>query len=251
MDVRSIPAEKLTGFAGGIGQEVKLLLTAWQWVAWGSMGSRPGDSRLVVMVPDFLHYARLISTGRAKEIPQLPGSYVAVMKAGVRCVPTGMRNLGGIARGDFWAGAEALLAYDMGLLAGFSGEVVLHSNVADFAWVFEREEFLRRFKQTCGTRMLPGVACQQLEKGLSACARWNFTPHRIIYSSGFDLQPLDEMRDRAERLSFVECKWTADRTQWPMELLAECNLLHAGDAEEQGYLVSWQAALQIVKQVQR
>jgi hypothetical protein len=130
------------------------LLNAWQVARWGRMG--PPDDWLVhaaVTVPDFLTYARLLSTGQAGQLAGLPGSLLAVAQAGLSAAPAVMAHPLKAVRKDFWVVAEVLLRYDLALLPGWHrGPVLLHAQVADMAFTLDREGFLRRALRLLATR---------------------------------------------------------------------------------------------------
>jgi len=174
----------------------------------------------MLVVPDFLYYARLASTGQPRQILEMPRSIQRVIKSGIACIPTGVRSFPGLATGQFWAAAEALLAYDLGLLErGFQGEVVLHNNLTDFLWLFERRSFIERF--VAKSRQIKwGVATQQLSLGLSCCERWGMIPSHIIYATGHN-RTEQFILETARSQSFVHTRFLVDLTQWPVDLLAK------------------------------
>ncbi len=223
---------------------VLFLISAWQWSAWRSRGQKKDVSaRMLVMVPDFLYYARLVSTGQAKEIPRLPASIPRLIITGLSCVPTGLARLPGLARGRFWDAAEAMLAYDLGLLeSSFSGEVILHYNLSDFALSFERSSFLSAFKNKTKTRAGWGFATQQIPTALSSCARWDLCPMRMMYTTGYS-RPESMLIEMASKHQFSKTKWTIDMTQWPHQLLGELELHDIHRATDNEWLVTYEAGL--------
>jgi len=221
VDIRNEPVDLLPKLFAKFPESVNVLMTSWQWSAWNARGNHLPDSRRVmVVVPDFLYYARLASTGQPRQILEMPKSIRRVIKTGIACIPTGVRIFPGLATGQFWAAAEALLAYDLGLLErGFQGEVVLHNNLTDFMWLFERRDFLQRFTAKSGQKRW-GVATQQLPLGLSSCERWGNIPSHIIYATSHGRSE-QEILEIASSNSFGSTRWIVDLTQWPTDLIVE------------------------------
>ena len=217
VDIRELSPAEMTGIAGCMPADYKFVLTAWQWSCWKRMGKCDSDNRLVVVVPDFLYYARLASTGQAAKIARLPASLLDIVWSGVASAPSLLKQMPSLAKGEFWAGAFALLAYDLGLLKGFRGEVILHSNLSDFLWLFDRWDFLERYAKLASAKR-PGIATQQLAMGLSCCSRWKILPERFIYpksADGKETALIDFARDH----EFGKCVFTADVTLWPAEVV--------------------------------
>lgn len=244
IDLRDTKIADLDNAVSLFPNHVQFLITAWQWSAWRSRGQKfDMSARTLVMVPDFLYYARLISGGQAKEIPQLPGSIIQLLKSGLSCIPTGVARLPGLARGQFWAAAEAMLAYDLGLLErSFSGEVILHYNLSDFAWAFERQSFLAAFKSKAKSRSGWGIATQQISTALSSCARWGLHPTRIMYTTGYS-RPEALLVETARSHQFNTTSWTVDMTQWPQQLLSETEFHDIHRPADNEWLVTLQAGL--------
>lgn len=176
-DVRSSPVEQVQTVLAEMGGRSNsgLALTAWQMAALKPEEWQPLAGRLVVTAPDFLNYARLLNTGQAAALAQLPGavsrSLMAGGAAGVRMLPALPR----LARMNFWAIAQTLLNYDLSLLPSqYEGPVLLHGHLADFAFAFEQETFVRGFIKKTGTR--GGIHTQQLPAALSCLARWDVKP---------------------------------------------------------------------------
>jgi hypothetical protein len=164
-------SERLLGLTNNEGA----YLCAWQLSAlpaatWLSLG---GD-RLVVTVPDFLNYARLLNTGQARTLMNLPGSAAKSMVAGMAAGIPSMPKLLRLAKMDFWAIAGVLLRYDLQLLPrDFAGSVCLHSHLTDFACAFEREDFIRMFYKLAGRSGPAGFHTQQLAATASCLTRWS------------------------------------------------------------------------------
>ncbi len=247
IDLRNVDIADLDNTVSMFPDHVVFLITAWQWSAWRARGrTMEISARLLVMVPDFLYYARLVSTGQAKEIPRLPASLPRLVKTGLSCVPTGFARLPGLARGHFWAAAEAMLAYDLGLLERkFAGEVILHYNLSDFAWSFERQSFLSAFKDKTKGREGWGIATQQITTALSSCARWGLQPSRIMYTTGYS-RPETMLVETARNHRFNLTSWTVDLTQWPKELLSQTELYDIHRENDNEWLVTYEAGLLLI-----
>ncbi len=248
LDLRELPVERFDAAVARAGEHAGFLMTAWQWTAWNHDGHAAGYApRMLIMVPDFLNYARLGSTGQAKEIIRLPGSLPKVLKSALSNVVTNSRNIPGLATGDFWSAAETLTAYDMGLLPrNFAGEVILQYNLADFTWLFDRQQYMKSFSKLAANAAGWGVATQQVGKALSACARWNHSPARLMYTSGAQRREADLVA-HARRERFTDTRFTLDLTQWPKELV--CGE-YAGELKRQydnEWLLSYDAGISLLK----
>lgn len=191
------------------------LMNSWQYVACRGLRSRlQSASQIIIMVPDFLYYARLANTGRPAEILKLPGSFSALMRSGIRSVPTGFAQLKGLATGRFWSAARALTSYDIGLLpVRYDGEVILHQNLADFSCFFDQQSFLEYYFQRVPKRLIRGVSTQQADKALSACARANASPDRLLQLAGSRIVEPSPLH----REAFPQTTWTYDVTLWPID----------------------------------
>lgn len=247
LDLRDIPVRDLDVAVAEAGAYPGFLMTAWQWTAWNRGDDRSSlSNRMVIVVPDFLYYARLGSTGQAKEIVRLPGSLFKVVQSAIKNTVTNTRNLPGLATGDFWTAAETLLAFDMGLLPGnFAGEVLLQYNLADFTWLFDRQPFLKKFSNLAVANW--GVATQQPAKALSACARWNVTPGRMVFTSGTG-RPESDLISIAKGERFGGTRFTLDLTQWPTEMLCSDGAGELRRDHDDEWLVSFEAGIQLLKQ---
>src|SRR5690606_34231101 len=102
LDMRDFAVAELDDAVAKAGNFPGFLLTAWQWAAWSGGGNAAQFAdRVLIVVPDFLYYARLGSTGQAKEIIKLPGSLGKVAWSGLSNAATNLKNLPGLAKGDF------------------------------------------------------------------------------------------------------------------------------------------------------
>lgn len=196
------------------------MLTAWQ-------ASRlpHTDSSSCVVLPDFLNYARLLNTGQAAAMLKLSGSLPKAFGAGFKSSPALMANPLRTAGMDFWVIAETLLRYDLALLPkGFTGEVLLHSYLADFAFVFERRQFLARFQQlTKGFRA--GVQTQQLPLALTCLERWGVAPALCAFLFSPCAKELNEVLAAAHNSPFYAgCSFVADLSSLPKDLQTEATL---------------------------
>lgn len=218
IDLREVPQGKLLE-ALAAGEQRPVLITAWQWTELRKH-SVSSSRNIMVVVPDFLAYARQISTGQPAQIARMPQSIADVGLSALSCVPTGIKKLSHLVKGDFWAGAEALLSYDLGLLRGFSGTTLLHSNLTDFALLFNRRDFLQNFARRASKRGEWGLVTQQVPSLLSACARWQLFPDCLIYPVGFSRSEADLVSTAREQ-TFTNCRATIDLTQWPADLIMD------------------------------
>ncbi|MGI8908283.1 MAG: hypothetical protein ACR2IE_17555 [Candidatus Sumerlaeaceae bacterium] len=154
-------------------------VTAWQIAIMDRQAWSARQDQLIVTVPDFLNYARLLNTGQAVSMARLAGltrSAVAATQAGIGSIG----KLPCLAKMDFWSVAEVLLRYDLALLPKqFQGTLCLHSHLTDFACVFERADFLRTFFNLGTTRA--GIHTQQLPSSLTCISRWQLRPSRISF----------------------------------------------------------------------
>ncbi|MCC7440475.1 MAG: hypothetical protein IT285_02515 [Bdellovibrionales bacterium] len=117
------------------------LLSAYQ-TQWLDLDVAEARQYLAV-VPDFVQYARLLSSGRFQEFLDLGGarfdSMRALVMAGLRSAPSAL----GLARLEFWAVARLLLLHDLSMLSGwFKGRAVLHPYLTDLAVAAGAHEFL-------------------------------------------------------------------------------------------------------------
>lgn len=248
VDLRDQPVDELDAAVAEFPETVMFLITAWQWSSWNPANQFKLSSRMMVMVPDFLYYARLVSTGQANEIARLPGSVKNLILSGLACVPMGFKELPRLARGEFWAGAEALLTYDLGLLnQRFQGDVVLHFNLADFAWLFENQRFINLYKKKAQRRPAWGIATQQISKALSCCARWNAIPDRLIYTPGYS-RPESLLIETAISHQFHSTSWILDLTQWPKELITGVEIHDMQREYDNEWLLSFTTAIDVNNQ---
>lgn len=155
------------------------MLTAWQYSALPATAlEKPEDA--VVVIPDFLTYARMLNTGQAATMLKLSGSLARAAGAGILASPAVMTNPLRTAKMDFWVIAESLLRYDLALVGKrFPGTILLHSYLADFAFTFNKRDFVSRFFKLAGTRA--GIQTQQLSAALTSLARWDLAPTALSY----------------------------------------------------------------------
>jgi hypothetical protein len=156
-------------------------LTAWQCAALDGRLIHAMSERLLVTIPDFLNYGRMINTGQAVSLLKLSGSLPRAAISGVRSLPALLKNPIRAAKMDFWAFAEAMMRFDAALLPrGYSGPVLLHSYLADFAFLFEQRTFLEAFFRCCRAYSA-GIHTQQPATALSCLARWGLSPGHFAY----------------------------------------------------------------------
>lgn len=194
-------------------------LTAWQAAGLRVSGSTAGGVTLAVTAPDFLNYARLLNTGQAAAMLRLSGSSGRGLKAGVGATPVLLRRFAGAAKTDFWVVAEVLLRYDLSLLpASYSGPVLLHGYLADFAFLFEQRDLVTRFFQSGGNRAT-GIHTQQLPLALSCLARWGLNASwcSFLFSPGD--RDAREALGAARRSRLLEsCRFCAEVESLPADL---------------------------------
>lgn len=141
------------------------------------------DRRLVAVVPDFLEYARLLSTHQFRDVAAKPGSLRNFFRACSACSRGILRKPLRLSPADFWLVAEMLLRFDLALLHEFFGHVVLHPYLTDFAVGLGRDDFLVTFSRLCRPWRYWGLWTNQLPMALSACARLALQPSLIVFAS--------------------------------------------------------------------
>ena len=157
-----------------------LMLTAWQ-AARAPREDLMRFSDVVVVVPDFLNYARLLNTGQARAVLGLSGSMARTLAAGVRAGLGVCTRPLKLARQDFWIIAETLLRMDLALLPSTleGAPRLLHPNLADFAFAFDQRDFMRRVFRLAGAG--GGVFTQQLPMAANCLARWGLEPAAVAF----------------------------------------------------------------------
>lgn len=201
------------------GAKPSLMLTAWQLAALPPSSLEEIHKDSVVVVPDFLNYARLLNTGQALPMLRLPGSLVRSFTAGLRASPPLLANPLRAAGQDFWLVAEVLTRYDLALLPRqFRGFAIVHSYLADFAFAFEQRAFMSAFF-SASARFRPGIQTQQLAAALSCLARWNLRPGLC----SFLCSPADDETAATLRLAranpfYSACRFYGDTTNLPRGL---------------------------------
>lgn len=244
VDLRDVSAADFVETAQRFPSGVRVLITAWQWALWKNQtGDRSLGERATVMLPDFLHYARLAGTGQPREILRLPGSLATVASAAMACAPSGVSLLPGLATGQFWPAAEAMTRYDAALLGrNFPGEVILHYNLTDFACFFDRVDFFRTYRKIVRKAVGGwGFATQQNSSLLSLCSRNDIVPDRLVFPTGMN-RPETLLMQCAQERQFASTRFTIDYTQWPGQLLAAADLYDFGRPFDDTWLVSCEVA---------
>jgi hypothetical protein len=192
MDCRAMEKSAFVEFArsnmeyrdtdGAPGRADSLFMTAWQAAALPADLLGQLGARAAVGVPDFLNYARLLNTGQAGALMQLAGGPMAAGVAGLAATPAVLAHPLRTAQQDFWVVAEALLRFDMALVPrAFRGTALLHSYLADFAFVFNRRDLVARYFQLASPRLGPGLHTQQLPTALACLARWGLVPQTLAF----------------------------------------------------------------------
>lgn len=155
-------------------------ITAWQAALLPAQLRSALVGRALVTVPDFLNYARLLNTGQARAMLELPGSLVRSGMAGMRAGPAIAVQPHRLLKGDFWLIAEALVRYDLALVPGaMRGGLLLHPYLADFAFAFDQRAFMAKFFALAVGGA--GVHTQQLAACAGCLARWNLRPSAVSF----------------------------------------------------------------------
>ena len=189
------------------------MITAWQAVRAPAHALARLQGGVMVVAPDFLNYARLLSTGQARAMLELPGpgSLARALSAGVRAGLGVITRPLALARQDFWTVAEVLLRYDLALLpAHLAGAPrLLHANLSDFAFAFERRDFARRATALLGAG--GGVFTQQPAMAASCLARWGVAPGVMAFlcPPGHD-DMNDLLADMSAAQVFARTRFVAD-----------------------------------------
>jgi hypothetical protein len=156
------------------------VFTAWQAASLPAAQRESLAPRALVTVPDFLNYARLLNTGQARAMLELPGSLVRSGLAGMLAGPAIAARPHRLLRGDFWLIAEALVRYDLALVPReLRRNLLLHPYLADFAFAFGQRAFMERFFALAGAGA--GVHTQQLAACANCLARWNLRPASVAF----------------------------------------------------------------------
>jgi|GEM_PF-6428848 len=140
-----------------------------------------------------------------------PGSLARALAAGVRAGLGVITRPLALARQDFWTVAEVLLRYDLALLpAHLAGAPrLLHANLSDFAFAFERRDFARRATSLLGAG--GGVFTQQPAMAASCLARWGVAPAVMAFlcPPGHD-DMNDLLADMSAAQVFARTRFVAD-----------------------------------------
>lgn len=210
-DIRHTPHQTPLAAAG----DEALASTVWQ------LPQLPASTSLsFVVAPDFLNYARLLSTGQARAMLALAGGVSSVTKAALNVAPLILANPRRAVAQDFWLIAEALTRYDFALLPrGRATVSCLHSYLTDFALVFDRADFVQRFAELARKRGPWGLWTQQPALALSACARWGVAPdYLVVLLSSHAQDALDALRLARESKHFGRTKILTDLTNFPQSV---------------------------------
>ena len=154
-----------------------LALTSWQL----ARRSSPAGLPLIVTVPDFLHYARLINTGQATSILRLPQSAIATFGGGIAAGSYLLPRISKMRKQNFWVGGQTLVTYDIGLIrSSTDATVMLHQNLTDFALFFNRHDVLRTFLcKVRKRRMAAGFHTQQPARLVSLLTQHQLVPDAV------------------------------------------------------------------------
>lgn len=214
--------------------DAPLYATAWQITSGIVPVDRPGE--LFVCVPDFLHYGRLLSTGQAGRLLQLPEAKLPLLAAGIR---SGMHlavNPRRLLAKEFWLVAECLMLYDVTLLGRRApgATLMLHPYLTDFALAFQRLDFLARFARTARSNGRPwGLHTAQFAAAASALARLGESPSALIVHTGPDARDFDFLRDHVtQRTPLTGTRIIADSTSLPQDIAPSPALAAAGVAAQ-------------------
>lgn len=154
------------------------LLTAWQVAAL----KKECPKNCFVTVPDFLRYARIIKSGRGVSIIGLSDNHFSSFKAcgtaGLELMKSPLRLL----KMDFWLVAQALVKYDLSLLPNdFSGTVMLHSYLADFALCMQHDDFIKSYFRM-SKHFRCGLHTQQSLLAMNSLIRQQLIPSALTYT---------------------------------------------------------------------
>lgn len=191
--------------------------TAWQVAAMDVPLLQRVAPRTLVVVPDFLNYARLLSTGQAKQMLELAGTLPRAAMSGIGAVPAVLRRLDLTVKQDFWVVAEALLRYDLALLprVKYKG-LLLHSYLVDFASALGKGEFLSRFATAASARGRFGVTTQQLPAALTTVAKANARINTCVYlHSPNDAAAANLIRHAGTSSALAGCEFVGDLSSLP------------------------------------
>ena len=223
VDCRHLPAGEMPQMAPADAA----IVTAWQAARLAGKNSLPADT--VIVIPDFLNYARLLNTGQAATMLKLSGSMGKAMPPGVAAALSTARTPLAAAGMDFWVIARALLTYDMALIpSAFAGSILLHSYLADLAFALNRRQFVVAFFRAC-KRVQPGIQTQQLAAALSCLQNWDCPPalFQFLYSPRSGTSPaLDAAR---EHDFYARTSFLPDVANLPVDL--QQALIRGVDAE--------------------
>lgn len=229
----------LAGRLGKLRESEGAYVTAWQLAALPHKSWARTMERIVVTVPDFLNYARLLNTGQARQLMGLPGSVTRSIQAGAVAGIRSIPMLGRLAKMDFWSVAQVLLRYDLNLLpSGFRGAVCLHAQLMDFACAFERQDFVR-FAFAAGKKRGPcGFHTQQLAATASCLTRWQLQADvlSVLCASG-DHDGYDALSAARTGPVLSGSRIIAEMESWPADLQQFDVASHLVGAEISGILV--------------
>lgn len=196
-----------------------LAITAWQASAISDLLRTFPSRQLLVTVPDFLHYGRLVNTGQAKTIARLPVNLLRSGLAGTRAGLTLASQPVKAAQQNFWHFAKVLLKYDLALLpSGYTGAVLLHSHLMDFACVFGRRDFLDSFFSAVGKTRQTGIHTQQIPSALTSLAQWNLRPEVFSYLAAPGDASGEAALEFASNKLLHDVRLIAEIESWPADL---------------------------------
>ena len=213
-------AQAVAHVHGGLPPNQGVVITAWQAIE--VFKHVTSDDQVLVTLPDFLNYARLLSTGQASSFARLPGSLLRFLGAGmVAGIAASVQPIK-LAQQDFWLIAQCLLKYDLALLpAGRKPNVLLHSNLMDFAAFFNQRRFVEYFFQQARRRGLPpGVHTQQPGEVLSCLGRWDLIPAMLgVVAGAKDIDGMDALSAACGNLGLLSTsKVVIELDSWPADL---------------------------------
>lgn len=247
VDLRNIKSDKIIEAAKAFPDGVRLLITAWQWTILQKQFDPTALSRRTsIVIPDFLQYARMAGTGQAPAILRLPASMLDVLRSGLTSAPAGIKLLPKLAQGQFWAAAMAMTRYDLGMIGSrYTGEIILHDNLADFACFFEQNDFLQQFAHMIRPPTSWGIATQQVSAILAQCARLSITPNRLLFNTGIS-RPEAGLIETVKAGPFPSMKTTLDLTQWPADIILSPDFYDFSRPGDDTWLVSARVALELI-----
>lgn len=182
----------------------------------------------VVIVPNFLHYARLLSTGQFKSFLLSPGRIGSIFKGLFSIGLRVLKNPLGAAKQDFWTVAQVLLSFDLSQIpSNFQGTFLLHDSIGDFAWIFDRPEIIESLLQKYNHGNI-GVITQQPFKASSLLARLGCKNISIVTTLTQTNLSHPATKLLIETTKNNGWKWINNVSEFPVSIQSDTNYTTAG-----------------------